>query len=338
MHRRAYVEKHRLIGSFSGAVDVMRHAVVVGLGYGLGRGLFFLPEAKRIGVERWVRGWEEAQLLAATDVAFVSWAKSGRTWLRTMLSRAFQAGYGIPASAALEFDNLKRLNPRIPSVFFTHGNYLRNYNGEWDERSAFWGKRVLLLVRDPRDTAVSQYFQWKHRMHPAKKALNFYPRHGAAVSLADFVLKEPMGLAGVLDFLEIWERTLPKVQASHTVHYETLRADTAGALAAILDFLGTPASAEVVEEAVAFASVENMRKLETEGARVGYSGQRLKPGDAGNPESFKVRRGKVGGWRDYLTEAESEAVEAMVAARPGALFGYKRPVEPETAAASVGSA
>jgi hypothetical protein len=304
----------------------MRHELVVGVGHALGRGLFFLPEAKRIGIERWIRGWEEAQLLEAADVAFVSWAKSGRTWLRTMLSRAYQLEYGIADGEALEFDNLKKVNPRIPSIFFTHGNYLRNYNGEWDGRSAFWSKKVLLLVRDPRDTAVSQYFQWKHRMHRSKKALNFYPPHGAEVSLADFVLNEPMGLAGVLDFLEIWEQTLPHVKASHTVHYEILRVDTQGTLAGILDFLDTPARSETVAESVAFASVENMRKLEVAGAKVGYSGQRLKPGDAANPESFKVRRGKVGGWRDYLTEAEIAKAEAMVAARPGTLFGYKHDV------------
>jgi hypothetical protein len=301
----------------------MRHELVVGLGYGLRRGLFFLAPEKRIGIERWLRGWEEARLLAASDVAFVSWAKSGRTWLRTMLSRAFQLGYGIPVGEALEYDNLKRLNPKIPSVFFTHGNYIRDYLGTFDEQPAFWGKRVLLLVRDPRDTAVSQYFQWRHRMHPAKKLLNAYPPDGADVSLADFVLKEPMGLKGVLDFLEIWERTLSRVGASHTVQYEALRQDTAGTLSGILDFLGTPLPTEQVAEVAAFASVENMRKLEAEGAKLGYSGQRLKPGDAANPESFKVRRGKVGGWRDYLTEAEIAEVEAMVQARPGALFGYK---------------
>ncbi len=305
----------------------MRHELVVGLGYGLGRGLFFLPAEKRIGIERWIRGWEEARLLAAADVAFVSWAKSGRTWLRTLLSRAFQLGYGIPADAALEFDNLKRLNPRIPSVYFTHGNYIRDYVGRRDEQPAFWGKRVLLLVRDPRDTAVSQYFQWRHRMHPAKKLLNAYPPHGADVSLADFVLKEPMGLSGVLDFLEVWERTLPKVQAAHTVRYETLRRDTAGTLGGILEFLGTPVAPEFVAQAVEYASVENMRKLEAEGTKVGYSGQRLKPGDAANPDSFKVRRGKVGGWQDYLTEAEIAEVQAMVAARPGELFGYKSAVD-----------
>ena len=316
------MDSRRLVGVRT-VVEQMRHELVVGLGYGLGRGLFFLPKAKQIGIERWFRGWEEAQHLAAADVAFVSWAKSGRTWLRTMLSRAYQLDYGIPAGEMLEFDNLKKRDSRIPSVFFTHGNYLRNYNGDWDERTAFWDKRVLLLVRDPRDTAVSQYFQWKHRMHRSKKALNNYPDHGSDVSIADFVLREPMGLEGVLDFLEIWERTLPKVEAAKVVHYEALRSDTERTLAGILDFLGTPASAESVAEAVASATVEKMRQLENASGNSGYVGQRLKPGNAANPDSFKVRRGKVGGWRDYLTEAEIAEVEAKVAARPGPLFGYK---------------
>jgi hypothetical protein len=301
----------------------MRHELVVGLGYGLRQGLFFLPRARRIGIERWLRGWEETRLLARADVAFVSYAKSGRTWLRTMLSRAYQLAYDIPEGTALEFDNLKRLDPRIPSVLFTHGNYLRDYLDQWTDRAAFRRKRVLLLVRDPRDTAVSQYFQWKHRMHPAKKALNAYPPHGSGHSVAEFVLQEPAGLAGVLDFLELWERELPQLDSVQVVRYEALRGQTSAVLSSILNFLGTPAPMGAVEGAVAFASVENMRRLEAAGADAGYKGQRLKPGDVANPESFKVRRGKVGGWRDYLSAAECDAVEAMVQARPGQLFGYK---------------
>ncbi len=301
----------------------MRHELVVGLGYALRQGLFFLPDARRIGVERWLRGWEEARLLARADVAFVSYAKSGRTWLRTMLSRAYQLAHGIPEGTALEFDNLNRLDARIPKVLFTHGNYLRDYLGQWNDRAAFRKKRVLLLVRDPRDTAVSQYFQWKHRMHPMKKPLNGYPPHGAERSVAEFVLREPAGLQGVLDFLEIWERELPRMEAIEVVRYEALRGATAPVLASILEFLGTPVPMATIESAVAFASVENMRRLEAGGGDTGYKGQRLKPGNAANPESFKVRRGKVGGWRDYLDEAECAAVEAMIEARPGSLFGYK---------------
>ena len=30
------------------------------------------------------------------------------------------------------------------------------------------GKKVVLLVRNPADVAVSQYYQWKYRMKPNK--------------------------------------------------------------------------------------------------------------------------------------------------------------------------
>ena len=38
---------------------------------------------------------------------------------------------------SLGFDNYHRMNPAIPSVFFTHGNYLRNYTGRWDDKQDF---------------------------------------------------------------------------------------------------------------------------------------------------------------------------------------------------------
>ena len=51
----------------------------------------------------------------------------------------------------------------IPSIFFTHDNYLEDYTGNLDSKADFYGKRVVLLVRNPKDVAVSQYFQWKYR-------------------------------------------------------------------------------------------------------------------------------------------------------------------------------
>ena len=48
--------------------------------------LFFLPVARRIRIERWLRGREEAGRLAEADVAVVSFGKSGRTWLRATLT------------------------------------------------------------------------------------------------------------------------------------------------------------------------------------------------------------------------------------------------------------
>ncbi len=158
------------------------------LGQPLEAALAVLPARRRKAVGRWVRGREEARKLARTDHVLMSWGKSGRTWLRVMLSRFYQVAYGTPEGLMLEFDNLHRIDPRIPALFFTHSNYLRDYTGNWTTKAEFYDKQVLMLVRDPRDVAVSQYYQWKYRMRPVKKLLNDYPPHGAEVSLFDFVM------------------------------------------------------------------------------------------------------------------------------------------------------
>jgi Sulfotransferase domain len=284
-------------------------------------GVFFLPQARRKALDRWLRGREEHRKLQAADYVLMSWGKSGRTWLRVMLSRFYQIAYGIPEGRMLEFDNLKRANPAIPSVFFTHGNYLRNYTGNWSDKREFYGKKIVMLARDPRDIAVSQYFQWKYRMRPVKKMLNDYPAHGAEVSIFDFIMHAGVGLPEIIAFLEIWERELPRVAASVVVRYEDMRADPQSALRRILAFLGTPGTDAQIRDAVAYAAYDNMKQLEQK--RVfRLSGLRLRPGDRANPQSYKVRRAKVGGWRDYFDDQEVAAINRLLVARPKPPFGY----------------
>jgi hypothetical protein len=284
-------------------------------------GLFALPQPRRKAIDRWLRGREEHRKLQLADYVLMSWGKSGRTWLRVMLSRFYQSAYGIPEGRMLEFDNLKRANPAIPSLFFTHGNYLRNYTGNWTDKREFYGKKIVMLVRDPRDIAVSQYFQWKYRMRSFKKLLNDYPAHGADVSIFDFIMKPEVGLPAILDFLEIWERELPRCAAALVVRYEEMRAEPGHALGRVLAFLGTPGTEAQIRDAVAYAAYDNMKQLEQK--RVFWlSGWRLKPGDQGNPQSYKVRRAKVGGWRDYFDDREAAAIDALLAARPLPSFGY----------------
>lgn len=291
------------------------------VGQPLEAALFVLPRRRHKAIGRWLRGREEARKLARTEHVLMSWGKSGRTWLRVMLSRFYQVAYGIPDGRMLEFDNLHRANPAIPSLFFTHGNYLRDYTGNWADKREFYGKKIVLLIRDPRDIAVSQYFQWKFRMRPVKKLLNDYPAHGAEVPIFDFVMDANVGLPAIIGFLETWERELPKVRDSVVLRYEDMRADPAAVLGRVLGFLGTPGSDAQIEEAVAYASYDNMKQLEEK--RVFWlSGGRLKPGDHDNPQSYKVRRGKVGGYRDYFDDQQVAAIDALLAARPAPPFGY----------------
>jgi Sulfotransferase domain len=284
-------------------------------------GAFFLPQPRRKALDRWLRGREEHRKLQLADYVLMSWGKSGRTWLRVMLSRFYQIAYGIPEGRMLEFDNLKRADPAIPSVLFTHGNYLRNYTGNWTDKKEFRDKKIVMLVRDPRDIAVSQYFQWKYRMRPIKKMLNDYPAHGADVPIFDFMMNRDVGLPEIIAFLEIWERELPRVRDSIVIRYEDMRADPEQALRRVLAFLGTPGTDAQIREAVGYAAYDNMKQLEQK--RVFWlSGFRLRPGDRANPQSYKVRRAKVGGWRDYFDDREVAAIDGLLAARPKPPFGY----------------
>ena len=286
-----------------------------------------VPRSRRRRVERRLRGREEQRKIAEAEVLLVSFGKSGRTWIRLMLSRFYQKRFGLPAGSFLEYDNLHRLDPAIPRVFFTHGNYLRDYTGHWDHKCDFHGKRIVLLVRDPRDVAVSQYFQWKNRMHPHKKWLNDYPPHGAAISLFDFVAWHPAGLTRMIEFLNLWSAELSHLEEVLVVRYEDMRRDPHAALGRILGFLGTPPQAEELRDAVDFAAFDNMRRLEQEGG-VRARGRRLVPGRGGSHDAYKVRRAKVGGWRDYFDPAQQALLDARVAAELSPGFGYT-PAETE---------
>ena len=111
-----------------------------------------------------------------------------------------------------------------------------------------------------------------------------------------------------------------QVAALLVVRYEDMRSEPGRVLGEILAFTGTPGTAEEVQEAVDFAAYENMKKMEQDSFFKG-SGARVKPGDKDNPQSFKVRKAKVGGYRDHFNDEQCAQLEAMVA-QLDPLFGY----------------
>lgn len=280
-----------------------------------------LPRATGVRIERRMRGWEEASKLPASDGVIVSFGKSGRTWFRVLISRYFAHKHGLPEGSLMEFDEFHRANPKIPVLFFTHDNFLKDYMGHDRKFDLYGNSRVILMVRDPRDTAVSQYFQWKHRMVGRKKVINGYPAR--EIEVPEFIMGEEAGIPKIIDFMNAWAKDIPRFTNLIIIKYEDLKADTAGELGRALRFLGErPGDAELAD-AAAFASVENMRKMEQENAGKIAANARLKPGDANDPSSFKVRRAKVGGWRDYVSEDQAAAIDAMVRERLAPVFKYK---------------
>jgi hypothetical protein len=290
---------------------------------GLRTVMFLYPEESKLRAERRLRGSEQVRKLKKADVVIVSFGKSGRTWLRVMLSRVYQQMYKLPQRALIGFDNFHSMNAEIPKIFFTHDNYVKDYTGNTDSKADFYDKKVVLLARDPRDVAVSQFFQWKYRMKPGKKTLNKYPEDGADVSVFDFVMNEDAGLPNIIRFLNLWGSESPRLESFFLLRYEDLRAEPEKTLRKLLEFMNTPATDEQIRDAVEFSSYENMKKMEQK-KTFWLSGGRMVPKDRTNPNSFKVRRAKVGGYKDYFDDPQVEAIEELVDSTLSTMFGYGR--------------
>ncbi|MEN8108951.1 MAG: sulfotransferase domain-containing protein [Pseudomonadota bacterium] len=283
--------------------------------------LLFASDERKTQAERWLRGREQTRRLREADIVIVSFGKSGRTWLRVMLSRLYQVKHGLSQRYLLGFDNFHAMNRAIPKIFLTHDNYIKDYTGNADNKSDFYGHKVILLARDPRDVAVSQYFQWRYRMKPNKKVLNQYPGDGKDVPAFDFVMDRDAGLPKIIDFMNLWANEREHLQGFFLLRYEDLRSKPGETLQALLEFIGTPGTADEIAEAVEFSSYENMKKMEQK-KTFWLSGGRMVPKDRDNPNTYKVRRAKVGGYRDYFDDGQVEQIEALVNSRLSPYFGY----------------
>ena len=280
-----------------------------------------LPAPKAHVLERWRRGREEFWKYRHCDYIFASYGKSGRTWVRVMISRYYQLVYKLPDNILLGFDNYNRFNAAIPKIFFTHDNYLRQFTGNLDSKKEFYSRQTVLLVRKPQDVAVSQFFQWKYRMRADKKALNNYPPHAADVSVYDFLKHEGKGLSHIIAFMNGWARELDRIENLLVLRYEDLRGAPEQEMARLVDFLGLEVNQDYLRDMAEFASVDKLRNKE----RQNYfwrSGSRMQARDVNDPNTFKVRRAKVGGYRDYFDDAQVAEFDAMVDSQllPG--FGY----------------
>ncbi len=281
------------------------------------------PESEVLAAERRLRGKDQLKLLQRADVVVVSFGKSGRTWVRVMLSHLFRTLYQLPDSALLGFDNFHNMNRRIPRIFFTHDNYIKDFTGDAESKQPYYGKRVILVARDPRDVAVSQFFQWKYRLKPGKVAINNYPDRDSKMELFDFVSGDNGGsIQAVCDYLNLWARESDKIPAFHLVRYEDLRGNPQQYLQQMLSFMQVEASEDDIAAAVELSSVENMRKQESSG-RFKLAGARMVPGDKSNPDSYKVRRAKVGGYRDYFDDNELAVIDRQLAEQLNPLYRYR---------------
>lgn len=275
-----------------------------------------IAERAKETVARWaernpVLYYAKVRLLSRRCDAFlISFPKCGRTWLRVMLGHAMADAAGIKVGNPMRFTKAEAVAPGVPRILATHDDSPQNKPADTVLRSkrAYSGTKVVFLVRDPRDVIVSLYF------HVTRRRGRHYDG-----TISDFVRDRNGSLASLLAFYDAWiaQDDTPVL----LVRYEAMQDDPGRELQRVLEFVGVRGLAEgAVARAVEQASFERLQRAEREGTA---NTKALRTSKADDPESFKVRRGKVGGYVDYLTPEDIRFVDAAIAASPGARhLGY----------------
>lgn len=211
----------------------------------------------------------------------ISHPKSGRTWLRVMLDAL---------DVAVNYTHLDT-NPNRE----TWGRHFKHLDVPRAE-----GK-IIFLHRDPRDTAVSYYHHMMKREQISfrRQALYWMTGRIPSKNMFDFVRSPRFGIEKIIVFNLACAEHLDAFPLS----YEYLHADTVGCLVGIAKFLEYNLAFEKIESVAKDNTFEKMRKREATGA---YNVRILQPRDANDPNSFKVRRGKIGSWRDEMDDETQE--------------------------------
>lgn len=229
-----------------------------------------------------------------TDIFIVGYPKSGMTWMEFLLTHALlekrAAEHVTFRTARAYVPDLSHIGPRdplllwrfgarrAPRVFFSHTPF--------DPR--LLRGRVVYMLRDPRDVMVSYYHY--HRRHVG--ALD--------VTLSEFV-RQPAYFPCTWDVhVRGWLDGPADSGRIHVVRYEELRVRTAEVLTGLLRFTGARFTPADVARAVERSSFSRMQEIEKRFP------PRVKIHDA--QERF-VRRGKIGGWKDELSDADLGVIE-----------------------------
>ena len=277
-----------------------------------------LPAKTRVALRR--KHLAELEMAKAMRANFliIGHPKSGNTWLKVMISRLYQLRYNLPESTLINTDEFARKIPEIPRLAATNGYY--SYEGEVGKLLAVGApdnplrhKPVMFLARNPIDIAVSWFHQFTKRQSRAKQELiNHWIDHPVdrrTVQMWEFVRHSDIGLPSLIEYQNTWARNVAELDQGLLVKYEELRSEPVPTLQKIIALMGEDFSEDEIRAAVEWGSFDNLQKLETSGT---FSQGGMKLVNANDPSTFKVRRGKVGGYRDDFDEAQVAELEALV--------------------------
>ena len=221
----------------------------------------------------------------------VSYPKSGNTWIR------FLIGNLVDPSQPVTFANIE---DRVPDIYQNTVKHLQQIprprilksHEYFDPRY----KKVIYIIRDPKDVVVSYYhYHIKVRTIDENYPLDQYVTQFVAGELS------PYGSWG--EHVGSWLGARKSSDGFVVVRYEDLLENTKNELQNISAFLNLRSNTEQLNRAISLSSFENMRKLEQEQAHL------WKPTRISRIDKPFVRKGQAGAWRSELHQSLARRVD-----------------------------
>lgn len=226
------------------------------------------------------------------DVFIVAYPKSGSTWGR------FLIGNLIHQDQPITFANLER---KVPDIYQNTEDELQRVprprilksHEYFDPRY----RKVIYIVRDPRDVALSYY----HHQVKMKTIKDGYPI-GQYVSR--FISGELNSFGSWAENVGSWLGARQDTSGFLLLRYEDILEQPMRELSKVASFLAINAPEERLEKAVKLSAAENMRKLEKEQADL------WKPTKRSRKDKPFVRSATAGGWKTELPDSSIKEIES----------------------------
>ena len=135
-----------------------------------------------------------------TDVYLISYPKCGRTWLRLMIGKTITTHFNLPDKEEILLLRWKsRIHPQVEHITVIHDDRPMQKTPDELETSKkqFADKKVIFLVRDPRDVIISSYFELKHRSKLFRDVPQDDVIENVTEDMQTFIFQEKIGRAHV---------------------------------------------------------------------------------------------------------------------------------------------
>ena len=267
---------------------------------------------QHIRVRRYHR--EIWRLRKDTDILIISYPKSGRTWHRFLLGNYITRTLELPITKALKTG---KITSGIPGGLTRYNHNAANCIDAIPPQHPIvatpelWaGRKVIFLVRDPRDVIVSCWFHCHFR------------EGSYSGTIQEFIRSPFSGIEKILVAHNRWWANRNLASEFMITSYEKISNDPGKVLRDTLRFMGNwPIDDARISESVRAASFENMRDIESAGSIQHHSLKR----ESLDPRARKIREGKVGGFRNHLSDQDIAYIERRIERVGDSFASYYKP-------------